>query len=67
MPEFALVAKRLPLELSIPLQSFHFPKRRGGEQICEAARFGLFRRQRRVRTNHQVITPLSKSWEQHQR
>jgi len=45
LPEFALVAKRLPLELSIPPQSFHFPKRRGGEQMCEAARFGRFRHQ----------------------
>jgi hypothetical protein len=63
VPKFALVAKRQPLKLSIPLQSFLLSFGR----ICEAAQFGLFRDQHRGRINHQVITESSKRWEQNQR
>jgi hypothetical protein len=63
-PEFALVVKRQPLELSIPPQSFCFPSvgyARLPSSVCFVINVGW------VRTNHQVITPLSKRREQNQR
>jgi hypothetical protein len=67
LPEFALVAKRLPLELSIPLQSFHFPKRAGRRADVGGCPARSVSPSTSVRTNHQVIARLSKRREQYQR
>jgi hypothetical protein len=60
LPEFALVAKHQPLELSIPLRSFGFGRMRG----CPVRSVLPSTSGRR---SHQVITGLSKHRDRHQR
>jgi hypothetical protein len=42
-------------------------QRAGMLSLTQGCRFGRFRHQYRVRTNHQVIARLSKRWERHER
>jgi len=59
LPKPVLVAKCRPFEAFDPAAFLLLPF----ERICEAARFGPFRHQHRVHTNHQAIARLSKRWD----